>query len=168
MVSFISLAFVIVKLYIFKGFRSSKKLDFWLLLGGFSRITPPMKSDLYKIFTSDGLQGNRSNLLWFFTKCYKFLKIQAKTWISGSFLEVFGLHPPTPFELRHNFYAKWEVSWRCTIVVSFIFVAFVVMKLKNLKCFRGDRASMKWPIFERFWALTPPNMVRSCWNLDYS
>ena len=25
----------------FKGFQSSRKLDFWLLLSGFSRITPP-------------------------------------------------------------------------------------------------------------------------------
>ena len=36
-----SIVFVVVKLYIFKAFRSSRKLDFWLLLGGFSRITPP-------------------------------------------------------------------------------------------------------------------------------
>ena len=52
--------------------------------------------------------------------------------------------------------------------VSFIFVAFVVVKLKNLKCFRGDGASMKWPIFDRFWALTPLYMVWFCWNLHQS
>ena len=51
-------------------------------------------------------------------------------------------------------------------MVSFIFVAFVVVKLKNLKCFRGDGASMKWPILEGFLALTPPNVVQLGWNLD--
>ena len=30
------------------------------------------------------------------------------------------------------------------------------------KFFRGDGASMKWPIFERFRALSPPNVVRFC------
>ena len=36
------------------------------------------------------------------------------------------------------------------------------------KFFRGDGASMKWPIFERFRALSPPNVVRFCWNLHHS
>ena len=53
-------------------------------------------------------------------------------------------------------------------MVSFIFIAFLVVKLKNLKYFCGDGASMKWLIFERFWALTPPNVVRLCWNLNHS
>ena len=53
-------------------------------------------------------------------------------------------------------------------MVSLVFIAFLVVKLKNLKCFRGDGASMKWPIFERFRALSPPNVVRFCWNLHHS
>ena len=53
-------------------------------------------------------------------------------------------------------------------MVSFIFIAFLVVKLKNLKCFRGDGASMKWPIFERFRALSLPNVVRFCWNFHHS
>ena len=80
-------------------------------------------------------------------------------------MEAFRLHPLTPFQLRPNFYTKSKISWRCTIVVSFVFIAFLVVKLKNLKCFRGDGASMKWPIFERFRALSSPNVVWFCWNL---
>ena len=39
--SFIIIQFLVVKLYTFKCFRRSRKYNFWLLLGGFSRITPP-------------------------------------------------------------------------------------------------------------------------------
>ena len=138
---------------------------FWVVLQG---LLLQMKSVLYKIFTSDAVQGNSSHILRFFTKSLKFLKIQPKTWFSGSFLEAFRLHSLTPFELRPNVYAKSKVSWKCTIVISFIVIAFVVGKLKNLKCFRGNVASRKWPIVERFWALTPPNMVRYFWNLHHS
>ena len=53
-------------------------------------------------------------------------------------------------------------------MVSFIFIAFLVVKLKILKCFRGDEASMKWLIFDRFWALTAPNVLRFCSNLQQS
>ena len=43
---------------------------------------------------------------------------------------------------------------------KFHLCSIVVVKLKNLKCFRGDGASMKWPILECFWAVTPPNVVQ--------
>ena len=43
-----------------------------------------------------------------------------------------------------------ERTQRCTIVVSFIFIAFLGVKLKNLKCFRGDAGSMKWAILGGF------------------
>ena len=43
---------------------------------------------------------------------------------------------------------------RYIIVVSFISVAFVAVKLKIFKCFRGDAASMKWPLLGGFWALS--------------
>ena len=39
--SFISIAFVVAKLRIFKYFRRTVKVDFRLLLGGFLDITPP-------------------------------------------------------------------------------------------------------------------------------
>ena len=50
---------------------------------------------------------------------------------------------------------------------SFIFIAFVVLKLKILKKFRGDGASMNWAIFGGFWAITLPNMLRSLRNLHH-
>ena len=38
-------------------------------------------------------------------------------------------------------------------MVSFISLAFVVVKLQIFKCFRGDAASMIWPFLGGFWAL---------------
>ena len=35
-------------------------------------------------------------------------------------------------------------------------------EVKKFESFRGDGASMKWSIFERFRALSPPNVVRFC------
>ena len=46
MVSFISIAFVVAKLWMFKCFPSSKKCHFWVLLGGFLAITPPQCSQI--------------------------------------------------------------------------------------------------------------------------
>ena len=63
--------------------------------------------------------------------------------------------------------AKLNVLWRYIIVVSFISVAFVVLKLKIFKCFRGDAASMKLPLLGGFWALSPANMTRVCWNFNH-
>ena len=47
-------------------------------------------------------------------------------------------------------------------MVSFISVAFVIVKLEIFKCFHGDAASMKWPLLGGFWALSPANMTRVC------
>ena len=51
-------------------------------------------------------------------------------------------------------------------VVSFISAAFVVVNLKIWKCLRDDAASMNWPLLRSFWALSPANMSRICWNFD--
>ena len=62
--------------------------------------------------------------------------------------------------------ATLNVLQRYIIMVSFISVAFVIVKLEIFKCFRGDAASMKWPLLGGFWALSPANMTRVCWNFD--
>ena len=41
------------------------------------------------------------------------------------------------------------------IVISFISVAFVVVKLYIFKCFYGDTASMTWPLLGSFWPFSP-------------
>ena len=54
------------------------------------------------------------------------------------------------------------------IVVSFISVAFLVVKFYIFKCFHGDAASMKWPLLGGFWSLSPADMTQVCWNFDQS
>ena len=73
----------------------------------------------------------------------------------GSFWLLFT--PLATIKLCPNFSAKWKVSWR--IVASFIFIAFVVVKLQIFIFFHGDAASMKWPLLGGFWVLSPPNIA---------
>ena len=51
---------------------------------------------------------------------------------------------------------RFTLSWRYIIVVSFISIAFVVVKLKISNVLRTDSASTKWPFLGDFWVLTPP------------
>ena len=43
-------------------------------------------------------------------------------------------------------FAKWKTLLRYISVVSFISIAFVVVKLKTFKFFRIDSVSIKWPL----------------------
>ena len=58
--------------------------------------------------------------------------------------------------------AKLNVLWRYIIVVSFISVAFVVVKLYIFKC----SASINWPLLRSFWALSLANVTRVCSNFN--
>ena len=63
----------------------------------FQGLLPQMKLDLYKIFTSDGLQGNASYIFRFLRKCKKFLKIQPKTEFLANFWKFFDYTLLRPF-----------------------------------------------------------------------
>ena len=41
-------------------------------------------------------------------------------------------------------------------------------EVKKFEIFSRRWSIQEWPIFESFWALTPPNIVRSCWNFHHS
>ena len=71
--------------------------------------------------------------------------------------------------LRFCFYAllhPMRYTPRYILVVSFFSIAYVILKLKMFKIFCIDSASIKWTLFRIFWALTPPNIVWSCWKFD--
>ena len=61
LLSFISIAFVVVKLCIFK-FSEEQRVQF-LAASGWFLGKPKMRSTLYKIFTSDPLQGDAMDLI---------------------------------------------------------------------------------------------------------
>ena len=62
--------------------------------------------------------------------------------------------------------AKLNVLWIYRLVVSFISVAFVVVKFMNFQINSWHVASMKWPLLGGFWSLSPTNMTRVCWNFN--
>ena len=52
-------------------------------------------------------------------------------------------------------------------MVSFIKIAFVVVKLKFFKVLGTDSASMKWSFLGVFWALAATNMVPKTFGLKF-
>ena len=149
LVSFISIAFVVAKLWVFKCFRSSKTYHCSQILLKFGTV---MRCNI----THHIYYG-----FWYSSENSK--KLSQKT----DFLALFQrfliyalLHPKSYAPV----FSKWKVSWRYIIMVSFIGVAFVIAKLSIFKCFHGSATSMKWHFLRGFWALTPPNIARFCWN----
>ena len=117
-----------------------------------------MLSILFEILTSDDMQ-DFIEVLW--------LKLGQKIDFLAHFERVFVYAPWHPMSYAQDF-AKWKTVLRNIFVVSFISIAYVVVKLKIFKVFCIDSASMKWPLFGFFWVLTSSNIVRSCWNFDQS
>ena len=69
--------------------------------------------------------------------------------------EFFSLHPCTPYEIHPRFWPIKIPYLRYISVVSFIRIAYVVVKLKTFKVFCIDSASIKWNLFGIFWTLSP-------------
>ena len=78
-----------------------------------------------------------------------FLEIKPKNWFSDSFYEVFCLCPLTHYKLCPIF-PKLKVLWIYTIVVSFISLAFAVVKLQIFKVLHINSAPMKCPLTSFF------------------
>ena len=75
-----------------KGKRDTALILRFLKLGGF----PQMTSDLYKIFTSDAVQGKVSHILRFLIYSWKLKKWRQKTDFQGFFKKFFGYALPLP------------------------------------------------------------------------
>ena len=88
-VSFMSMAFVIAKLWMFKCFRSRKNYICRLLLGGFSYIAALNQFQFVQNFTSDAVQGNVSQMLKFLIQFWKFQEINPKTHFWARFQKFF-------------------------------------------------------------------------------
>ena len=165
LISFIFLAFVVLKLYIFKASRISKKGDFGLLLGSFSCITTPNHVRFAQNF-QQWCSAKQSIIS--VTVFYLLLKIRRnrpKNPVLGLFFRGFWTTTSDPLGATPTFFVKWKALWRHTTLASFMLITFVVLKLKIFKKFCGNGAAMNWAIFffggGGVWALTPPNMVRS-------
>ena len=163
--SFIFIAFGVLKLYMSKVSCTTKKGHFGLLLDGFCYITTPNQVGFLQNFDQWCSAMQSITCVMVFDIVFKIRKMEPKNPFLGGFFDCFPATPPETLSATPKSFVEWRVSWRYTILPSFISIAFVVLKLKIFKKFRGDGASMNWAILGGFWTLTPPNMVRSCWNL---
>ena len=132
---------VVLKFWIFKCFLTIRNCHFRLLLGGF--------------LTSDDMQYDASGYGFYWSIKKEMIKIGLKNFLVH-FVRFF------IYVLLH----LMSYHPRYISLVSFISIAFVVVKLKYFKVFYIDSASMKWAIFGFFWALTLPNIVQFCWRFD--
>ena len=70
---------------------------------------------------------------------------------------VFWSHPALNVAPKSS--VKRKVSWRYTIMPSFIFIASMVLKLYNLKVSGTRKKGDLWLLLGGFWYLTTPNQV---------
>ena len=83
------------------------------------------------------------------------VKIGLKSWFFVHFESFFLFMPSYTLWVTPQDFAKWKTLLRYISIVSFISIAFVVVKLKIFKVFRIDSASMKWPLLGGFGPLLP-------------
>ena len=116
----------------------------------------PKMSILFELLTSDDVQNDASDIVQFLLKYKEIVQTRSKSWFFGLFWSDFFVHG-----LLHSMsYTPtfWQMEDLIKIyisVVSFINIAFVVVKVKIFKVFRIDSAAMKWSLFGGFSALLP-------------
>ena len=96
----------------------------------------------------------------------KHLKLSKKKWIFWLILRGFWFMPSYVLSVTPQSSAKVNVLWIYRLVVSFISVAFAVVKFMNFQINSWHATSMKWPLLGGFWSLSPANMTRVCWNFN--
>ena len=110
-----------------------------------------MKSDLYKIFTSDAVQGDASYISRFFGKCQKFLKIQPQ--FLANFWKFLDYTLPRPFsspQVLCQMRGLMDVQYRG----KFHLYSICGCEVKKFEMF-----SWRWSIHKmaHFWAFLSPN-----------
>ena len=153
MVSFIIVAFVVVKIYIMKDFRSSRNLDFWLLLSGFSRITPQNEVGFVQNFHQWCIVKKRITCVTVF---YKMLKIPKNSAQNLNFWVIFGSFSITPsYALLFTPQFLYEIKGLMEIYNRGKFHLYSISgcEVKKIEMF-----SWRWSIHEmvHFWGFSGP------------
>ena len=157
MVSFIIVPFVVVKLYILKGFRSSRKLDFWLLLSGFSWITPSNEVGFVQNFHQ---WCTARKCITYITVFHKMLKIPKNSAQNLNLWLIFGSFSITP-------------SYALSFTPQFLYQIKGLMEMYNRGKFhlysisgcevkKSEMFSWQWSIHEmvHFWAFSGPKFPK--------
>ena len=146
----------------FQSLSYQQKGAFWAAFGWFLVDYKPKSSRICTKFSPVMQYKVKYHICHGFLFSFENWKNGAKKPIFWHFFKGFPATPPEPLCATPKSFAKRKVSLTYIIVPSFIFIAFVVLKLKIFKMFRGDGPSMNWSILGFFLTLTPPNMIRSC------
>ena len=118
----------------------------WVVFHGF---LSQIRSNLHDIFTSEAVQNNASHTLRLLVWSQKLHEIKLVFWLNPS-----SPHPTSP-QHPHSPTPKLKLLRRYKVVVSFMSIAFVVVKLKIFRVLGTHSAPMKWP-FWVFLGLSSP------------
>ena len=138
---------------------------FWVVFHG---LLPQMRSNFYRGFNSNEMQASASHMLRLLRQSEKFLDIKQNKFFFLTYSKTLFVYTVLRPMSYAPFLCRINVSWRYTIVASFICIAFVVLKLKIFKDFCTELASMKWLFFigggeGGLCPLTLSNIVRVRW-----
>ena len=159
LVSFIFIAFAVLKLYIFNVSCNSKKGHFGLILGAFSCITSPNQVRFAQNFHQRCRVKQSITYVTVFDRFLKLFRNGPKKPILGFFFRGFPSTPPEPLCATPKFFVKCKVSWRYTIVPSFIFITFLVLKLYIFKSSPSSKKGHFGLLLGGFLDITRPNHV---------
>ena len=118
-----------------------------------------MWSRSMEIFTSDAMQSNESDMWWFVLNFKEKGQNSAKKLIFWVIFRDFLFTPSYALWVTPQFLVISKVSLRYIIIISFISIAFVVVKLCVFKCFQSSRKYNFWLLLGGFSSITPPNDV---------
>ena len=115
----------------------------------------PKMSILFENLTSDDVQKMHQIWCSFYWSINKLSKLGQKTDFLAQFDRVFLLMASYTLWVTRQHFDKWITLLRYISVVSYVNIAFTVVKFKIFKVFRIDSAAMKWSLFGGFSALFP-------------
>ena len=126
--NFIYVWFVVPKFSNFKRIRSSRKVDFRQLLGGFLTILPPTAVKFFWDFD----QSYNAQWCIRYVTVFIVLSRNSRNWAKKLnfwfIFRYFSFTPSYTLWVTSQFFTKWELSWRYKTVVSLLSIAFVVVK----------------------------------------
>ena len=167
MLTFIFIAFVVLKLFIFKVSCTTKKRNLWLLLGGFWAITTSNQVRLTQNFHQ---WCSRTQSMTYITGFHLLMKTPsnwAKNPFFGPFRRFLGYTLPRP-KAGTKIFCQMKDLMTIHNRVKFHFHSICGSQVINFQKF-----SWQWSSHElgHFWGVldpNSPNKIRPCWNLHHN
>ena len=136
-----------------------QKRAFWASFGWFLGHYNPKSSPIFTKFLPVMQWSAKYHICYGFWYNFENSKNGAKKPIFSHFLRGFPSTTSEPLCATPKSFVKWKDSWRYTILASFIFLAFVVLKLYISKVSRTSKKGHFGLLLGGFWDITRPNHV---------